>query len=88
MRIFHHFGYYIPMLIPAKKLDLEKQAECQRNGWIALDPKTGAYLRRSTEELQPGEQAKYYLSIPNVMVRVIWAKTDQEAMAIANNRWN
>ncbi len=76
------------MLIPAKKLDPEKQAECQRNGWIALDPKTGAYLRRSAEELQAGEQAKYYLSIPNVIVRVIWAKTDTEAMAIANNGWN
>ena len=73
------------MLISAIKLDIEKQAECQQNGWIALDPKTGAYLRRSTEEFKPGKQVKYYLSIPNVMVRVIWAKTDEETMAIANN---
>jgi hypothetical protein len=73
------------MLIPLKKLEPEKQAECLRNGWIALDPKTGATLRRSPEEVQPSSQVKYYLYIPNIMVRVIWAKTDKEALAIANN---
>ena len=62
------------MLIPAINLDPEKLAECQPNGRIALDPKSGAFLRGSSEELQPGEQAKYYLSIPNVRVRVICAK--------------
>jgi len=40
------------MLIPAKKLEPEKQTECQQNDWVALDPKTGANLQRSTEELQ------------------------------------
>ena len=76
------------MLTAVKKLDPEKQAECQQNGWIALDPKTGASLRPSPEVFQPGDQVKYYLYIPNLMVRVIWAKTDEEALAIANNGWN
>lgn len=75
------------MLIHANKLDPEKQAECLRNGWIALDLKSGSYLRRSPEEFQPGNLVKYYLDVPN-MVRVIWAKSDEEAMAIANNRSN
>jgi hypothetical protein len=75
------------MLISVKKLDPEKQAECLQNGWIALDPKTGATLRRSPEEFPRGSWIKYYLYIPNIMVRVIWAKTDKEALAIANNGW-
>jgi hypothetical protein len=67
-----------------KKLDPETQAEGQQHGWIALDPKTGATLRRSPEEVQPGRQIKYYLYIPNLMVRVIWARTDGEAIDKAN----
>jgi hypothetical protein len=73
------------MLISIKKLSPERHTNSKKNGWIALDPKTGATLRRSPEVFPSGSQIKYYLYIPNLMVRVIWAKTDKEAMAIANN---
>jgi hypothetical protein len=74
------------MLISKNNLIPEKQAECLQNNWVALDPKTGASLRCSLE-VQPVDQIEYFLYIPNVMVRVIWARTDEEAMAIANNGW-
>jgi len=74
------------MLIPFNKLDPEKQAECLQNNWVALDLKTGASLCRSLD-VQPVDQIEYFLYIPDVMVRVIWAKTDKEAMVIANNGW-
>jgi hypothetical protein len=72
------------MLISKNKLDPEKQSECLQNNWVALDPKTGASLRRSLD-VQPGDQIEYFLYIPSVMVRVIWAKSDEKAMTIANN---
>jgi len=74
------------MLISINYLDPEKQAECLQNNWVALDPKTGASLRRSLD-VQPDDQIQYFLYVPNIMVRVMWAKTDEEALAIANNEW-
>ncbi len=72
------------MLIPIHNLDPIQQARCTQNAWIALDPKTGSTLRKSPENFAPGQQKIYFLSIPNVMVRVIWAATDEDAIAIAN----
>ena len=73
------------MLIPLHKLDPDNKAKCQVNGWVALDPKSGATLRKSKEALEPGKEAQYFLYIPDVMLRVIWAKSDREAIATANN---
>ena len=70
------------MLKPVKMLDPENQAKCQQNGWIALDPNTGSTLRKVEEG---GKATKYFLYIPGVMLRVIWAKNDLEAIAMANN---
>ena len=72
------------MLIPTAALDPVNQARCRLNGWIALDPKNGSTLRKSPEVFKPGRLVKYYLSIPNLMSRVIWAKDDCEAIDNAN----
>lgn len=86
---FFYFGtgYYGHILIAKNNLDPEKQAVCLQNNWVALDPKTGARLRRSLD-VQPNDQIEYFLYIPHFLSRVIWAKTDEEAMSIANNGWN
>ncbi len=72
------------MLIPANQLPPGERARCEQNGWIAYDPKKGSTLHKAPEEFQPGKPAKYYLYIPRLMLRVIWAQTDAEAIANAN----
>ncbi len=72
------------MLIPVESLDAEGRARCEEKGWIALDAKSGAWLRKGREEVRPGQPGKYYFYIPGLMMRVIWARSDEEAVAAAN----
>ncbi len=72
------------MLIPVDDLNPEDQARCWQNGWIAYDPRFKSTLRKDPGPVKPGKPAKYYLFIPGLMLRVIWARTDQEAIAVAN----
>ncbi len=74
------------MLIPVDKLSEQDQATCRQKGWIALDPKDGRVLKRSGDDFGPGRAKKYFLSIPNKMLIVIWAKSDNEAIDIADRR--
>ncbi len=72
------------MLIPVDDLNPEDRARCRKNGWIAYDPRYKSTLRKDPGQSKPGRAAKYYLFIPGLMLRVIWAQTDQEAIAVAN----
>lgn len=72
------------MLIPANKLNPYERNKCEQNGWIAYDPKARSTLRKMSEASKPGQPAKYHLYIPGLMLRVIWAKTDEEAIDNAN----
>ena len=72
------------MLIPLRKLDPQTQQKCRQNGWVAFEPLTGAYLRKSQAASAPGRPAQYIL-ITTLSARVIWAATEGEAIAIANN---
>jgi hypothetical protein len=73
------------MLLPLRKLDPQTRLKCQRNGWVAFEPQTGAYLRQSQPARARGSPAQYILMIPNVMARVIWAASERDALAQANN---
>jgi ABC-type proline/glycine betaine transport system substrate-binding protein len=73
------------MLILLKNLSPADQAKCQQNGWVALDPKTGATMHKSKENCGANNRpAQYFLYVPHIMVIVIWAKTDEEALEVAN----
>ncbi len=74
------------MLIPFAALSKEDQAKCQQNGWIAYDPQTKSTLRKETECVKTAGPEKYYFYIPGLMLRVIWAQSDQEAIDKANLR--
>ncbi len=74
------------MLKPIDELNAEEQDKCRQKGWIALDPKDGRNLKRSKDDFGPGRARKYFLSIPNKMLIVIWAKTDEEAIESINYR--
>lgn len=71
-------------LIPARELDTDNRVNCLLCGWVALDPTTGAHLRRSAGRRKAGRPSKYYLSVPGAEVRIILAHTDQEAINKAN----
>ncbi len=77
-------GYDGGVLIPADSLDTEGRARCEEMGWIALDPKNGAWLRKARDEVKPGQPARYFFYIPGLMMRLIWARSDEEAVAAAN----
>ncbi len=74
------------MLIPVESLDAEGRARCEEQGWIALDPKSGAWLRKARDAgaVKPGQPARYFFYIPGLMMRLIWARSDEEAVAAAN----
>ncbi len=74
------------MLIPVDELSEQDQAKCRQKGWIALDPKDGRALKRSGDDFGPGRAKKYFLLIPNKMLIVIWAKSDNEAIDIADRK--
>ena len=80
----HCFDYDKFMMTPPNDLNPDDRAKCEQNGWIAYDPKTRSMLRKTSEEVKPGQPSKYYFYIPSLMLRVIWAKTDQEAIDDAN----
>jgi hypothetical protein len=72
------------MLIHVSKLDTDNRVNCYLAGWIALDPNTGAHLRRSAGRRKAGKPAKYYLSTPGNDALMILASSDQEAINKAN----
>jgi hypothetical protein len=74
------------MLIPAAELSPEDQEKCRQKSWIAFDPKDGRSLKRSADDFGPGRARKYFLYLPNLMLIVIWAKSDEEAIARADRR--
>jgi hypothetical protein len=78
------FRYDVAMLKPLDKLNPEDRAKCEQNGWIAYDPIYKSTLRKDSELVKPGRLAKYYFYIPGLMMRVIWARTDEEAISNAN----
>jgi len=74
------------MLIPVESLDAEGRARCEEKGWIALDPKCGAWLRKAQDDeaVKAGQPARYFFYIPGLMMRLIWARSDEEAVRAAN----
>jgi len=73
------------VLKPINNLDADNQAKCRQNGWIAYDPKYGSSLTKK-DDLEPGISKRYFLFLPNLMMIVIWAKNDREAITKANYR--
>ena len=71
------------MLKPIDELDADSQAKCRHNGWIAYDPKNGNSLTKK-DDFEPGKSKRYFLYLPNLMMIVIWAKSDGEAIMKAN----
>ncbi len=78
------FHYDLAMLKPLEKLNPDDRAKCEQNGWIAYDPIYKSTLRKDPERVKPGRLAKYYFYIPGLMMRVIWEKSDEEAILNAN----
>jgi len=72
------------MLIPFKNLDPDNQAKCRQNGWIAFDPRAGSYLGKSEGNIGADQRVRYFLSIPGLLSRTIWARSDEEALELVN----
>jgi hypothetical protein len=66
------------MLIPTDDLDPENRKRCQLEGWVAMDPKTGAHLRKAA-----GLRDFYILNAGN-MALIIPGPNLQDAIKQAN----
>jgi hypothetical protein len=66
------------VLIICKDLDSVNRKICEGAGWIAYDPKIGAYLRKVT-----GQSGRYILMSVG-MALVIEAGSDENAIEEAN----
>lgn len=73
------------MLKRGRDLDLDARVDLLVCGWVALDPDSGAHLRRSAGRRRAGRPARYTLHVPNQDRAIHFtAPSDDEAVVKGN----